>query len=73
MTEPEAIAAAQAVAQLHGWPRQEPTTAQKDRPLLVAGPARWQVVSNARDWGCNAVVVLDDATGKVVSARFAQR
>ena len=38
-----------------------------------ASKASWSVTSNYNARGCNATVVIDDATGKVISANFLPR
>jgi hypothetical protein len=72
MTREEAIEAARALAHQNAWPWREPVLAVRRRRWLV-GRLVWQVRSNADALGANACFVIDDATGRVIGARWLPR
>lgn len=71
MTADEAIARARVVAGQRGWPWVEPAWAVRQRGgLLGLGRSSWRVISNARQNGDNAIVVIDERTGRTRAASF---
>ena len=72
MTAEQAITRAQAIALERDWPWLPPVRAVRRRSLFI-GPARWEVWSNADMLGSNVRVVIDDATGKVLTQAFLPR
>lgn len=66
MTADEAIERARQIARERQWTWEPPIRARRRRSLFV-GPARWEVWSNADMRGSNVRVVIDDATGKVLT------
>jgi hypothetical protein len=73
MIEAEAISKAHEVAQGNGWPWETPIVATRRRRGIFSRKMYWEVRSNASRRGRNAVVVIDDETGRVESSHFAPR
>lgn len=73
MTRDAAIEAAGRIARAKAWPWDGPFVATKSRRWWLFGATRWQVRSHADQRGRNVTVVLDDATGEVVSSTFLPR
>ena len=73
MTKDEAILLAKTVAEREGWPWQGPIVARAERTLVLFGPRRWRVMSNAQFRGGNVNVLIDDKTGRVVARGFCRR
>jgi hypothetical protein len=72
MTRQDALRLAQERAQAEGWRFEPPFDARLRKPWFF-GRARWTVRSNADHLGRNVWVVIDDETGRIVSAGFAPR
>lgn len=72
MTEQDALRLAQERAQAEGWPFEPPVDARLRKPWFF-GRAQWTVRSHADHIGSNVWVVIDDETGRIVSAGFAPR
>jgi len=56
-----------------GWTWIEPVRVTEGRRWLVLGSVRWRVWTNSEGLGCNAVIEIDDATGRVLSAKWLPR
>jgi len=73
MTRDEAISIARAAAESEGWPWLEPIHARIERAGPLFGRRAWRIMSNSGSRGCNVIIAIDDATGHVMSRRFASR
>jgi hypothetical protein len=72
MTSEQAIACARTIAFDRDWPWLPPVRAARRRPFFI-GPVRWEVWSNADMRGLNVRVVIDDASGRVLTQLFVPR
>ena len=72
MSSEEAIERARQIARERHWAWQPPIRARRRRTFFI-GPARWEVWSNADMRGSNVRVVIDDATGTVLTQAFLPR
>jgi hypothetical protein len=72
MTAEQAITRAQTLARERDWLWLPPVRAVRRRAFFI-GPARWEVRSNADMIGSNVRVVIDDATGTVLTQAFLPR
>ena len=72
MTEQEVLRLAQERAHAQGWPFELPVEVWLCKPWFF-GRAQWIVRSHADHIGSNVWVVIDDETGRIVSAAFAPR
>ncbi|MBP9205320.1 MAG: hypothetical protein KBG28_15225 [Kofleriaceae bacterium] len=73
LDEGTAIAGARAVAAERGWRWEAPVKARRSRTWWPLGRRTWEVRTNAEHIGCNVLVVLDAATGRVVRAAWLPR
>jgi hypothetical protein len=73
MTRETALELAKGEAMAREWPWEEPIDAHLTRHMVWFGRREWVVRSNMSHRGRNVTVVIDDATGKVVSSAFAPR
>lgn len=73
LDEGTAIARARAVAAERGWRWEAPIKARRSRTWWPLGRRTWEVRTNAERIGCNVVVVLDAANGRVVRAAWLPR
>ncbi len=73
LSQEQAIDIARKAVSARGWPWLGRVEARRSRRWLFFGPLRWEVLTNADGYGCNARVLLDDATGAVLSLAFAPR
>jgi hypothetical protein len=72
MTREEAVNVARQLAEQNRWTWTEPVRAVRSRRWWF-GPAYWRVTSNATARGRNVIVTIDDASRKVMQAKFAPR
>ena len=80
MTEEDAIAVAQRIAEEHGWPWLEPARAELRDVVsmrsLFSKPTRrriWGITSNVFAKGSNVRVSIDDETKAVIEQAFLPR
>jgi hypothetical protein len=73
LSQEQVMDIARAVASERGWPWSGRVIARRSRPWLFFGAPRWEVLTNADCRGCNACILIDDATGAVVAASFLPR
>jgi hypothetical protein len=73
MTESEAIAIAQSVAEQNGWPWGLPAHITYRKAWFKRNGGRWEIFSNANGLGAKIRVVVDDKTGLVLEKGFVGR
>jgi hypothetical protein len=73
MTDVEAIERARRVAQAEGWPWEEPISATTKKKGLFSKSLYWQIISNRRYRGMNAIICIDDDTGEVLTKGYQPR
>jgi len=67
LTERQALAIAREACARRGWPWQEPVIVKH------GSDGTWHLRTNGQARGSNALFVIDKATGRVLSERFAPR
>jgi hypothetical protein len=73
MTEAEAIERARQVAEAEGWPWEEPISAITKKKGLFSKLVYWQMISNGRCRGRNAIICIDDESGEVLTKGWLPR
>jgi hypothetical protein len=72
MTQMRAIDLAREIARTEGWSWREPVKATYIRRWLL-GSAAWEIISNCDSRGMNVKILIEDATGRILTKAFLRR